>query len=389
MKHILVIIFLFTLNSALKCQIMMQTNLPPVIPINSEVGFEVKIKKGLSTSFSKYQLEVPRGVVIQETDSKSGTFTYEEGLAKIIWVLTPAESEITVKIKLLSGLLAGKKTLIQKYFYLENEDKKEVEMEPVNFVIKDTLPAISGISESPFFTLLPKAQPALFISKINPEEISTKNPELLKQQVFQLKKDSKDAYEVGEKEKAKAQLKLSEATEAINKAELITNEEEKKAALIKATNDKQKAESDLEVASRVLILAKSLEDNANEIESINKSINPASYTNQNAGGSVTSKEQIPAKDNSLPIKTETVKEEPAAIEKGLVYKIQLGAFSKEPSKSDFKSIGKVSVSSESGMYKVLWGSFISKEEAFKKREEIIAKGFDGFVVSYQDGVRVK
>ena len=78
-----------------------------------------------------------------------------------------------------------------------------------------------------------------------------------------------------------------------------------------------------------------------------------------------------------------------AAENGLVFKIQLGAFSKEPNKSDFKALGKVKVSQENGLYKVLLGNFNSKEEAFKQREQIIAKGFDGFVVSYQDGVRVK
>jgi cell division protein FtsN len=67
----------------------------------------------------------------------------------------------------------------------------------------------------------------------------------------------------------------------------------------------------------------------------------------------------------------------------------LGAFSNEPKRSDFKALGKISVTTENGMYKVLYGSYGTKEEAFKKREEIIGKGFDGFVVSYQDGVRVK
>lgn len=72
-----------------------------------------------------------------------------------------------------------------------------------------------------------------------------------------------------------------------------------------------------------------------------------------------------------------------------MYKIQLGAFSKEPARRDFKSIGKVKITEENGMYKVLYGSYTSKEEAFKERELILGKGFDGFVVSYQDGVRVK
>ena len=95
------------------------------------------------------------------------------------------------------------------------------------------------------------------------------------------------------------------------------------------------------------------------------------------------------KNNSKNLKSKEKEPEAATIESGLVFKIQLGAFSKEPSKSDFKSIGKVKITQENGMYKVLYGSYSSKEEAFKQREQILGKGFDGFVVSYQDGVRVK
>ena len=51
--------------------------------------------------------------------------------------------------------------------------------------------------------------------------MNTKNPEALKQQVFQLKKDSKDANIVGQNEKNKAELKLKDANGAIAKADTI------------------------------------------------------------------------------------------------------------------------------------------------------------------------
>ena len=74
---------------------------------------------------------------------------------------------------------------------------------------------------------------------------------------------------------------------------------------------------------------------------------------------------------------------------GMVYKIQLGAYGVDPGQGKFSAIGKVTMSSEGGFIKALYGNFSSKEEALKKREELISKGFTGFVVSYQNGVRVK
>ncbi len=154
----------------------------------------------------------------------------------------------------------------------------------------------------------------------------------------------------------------------------------------------------MEVASRVLILAKSLEDNANEIEAINRSVNPLSYSGQSVASSpaprLNTDSSTPETSTTINLdepenNTNTNSKEPEPVENGLVYKIQLGAFSKEPSRSDFKALGKIKISLENGMYKVLFGSYVSKEEAFKQREQIIGKGFDGFVVSYQDGIRVK
>lgn len=404
MKRIQVILCMLAFHSVSNGQIIMQTNLPTAIPLNTEMTFDVKIKKGNLANFSKYQLEVPHGVKVQEVDSKLGSFSIEENTVKIIWVITPVEPEYTITLKLLSGTEAGSKNLLQKYFYMENDDKKEVEMEALSVVFKDSVGAApSATSTAEFRTLISKTQLPHLTTKIDKAEISTKNPEVLKQQVVQLRKDSKDALEVGEREKAKAQLKLNEANEALVKAEAITSESDKKVAIAKATDDKQKAENDLEVASRVLTLAKSLEDNANEIETINKSLHPSAYTetamaNTSGEGNFTTVDldkidegstSKNTKENKKTSHSKDVKIEDAVKESGLVFKIQLGAFSNEPKKSDFKALGKISVTTENGMYKVLYGSYATKEEAFKKREEIIAKGFDGFVVSYQDGVRVK
>ena len=88
----------------------------------------------------------------------------------------------------------------------------------------------------------------------------------IEQQVSQLRLDSKDALEVGTREKLKAETALHDAYEALKKTKYIPDAEEKKLAVDKANADIEQAKSDLEIASKILTLSKSLEENAKEIE---------------------------------------------------------------------------------------------------------------------------
>jgi hypothetical protein len=74
---------------------------------------------------------------------------------------------------------------------------------------------------------------------------------------------------------------------------------------------------------------------------------------------------------------------------GLVYKVQLGAYGADPGKARFSGAGKITISKEDGLYKVVTGNYNTKEEAVKANEALKSKGFSGFVVKYQNGVRVK
>lgn len=403
MKRLIIVSLLFLCYSEFYSQITIETNLPRVLPVNSELDFDVKINKGNLTNFSKYQFLVPRDMILKQIDNKGGSFSYEDDLAKIIWVMTPSEPQIHLKFRLVTGSVNSNRVLVQKYFYIENDNKRDVEIESIHVAVKDsTIPLVTV----PFYTLVPKMPASLITTTINVDEISTKRPEVLIQQVIQLRKDSKDAFEVGQREKKEAEQKIKEANVAITTASEMSSDTERQAALESANADKQKAEKDLEVAERVLVLAKSLEDNANEIEKINKAVNPGSYKNQqqvtiasantkptNSGTTATVNidrlEEVLGPPASKKKDKNSQSDEISKVDEiGLVYKIQLGAFSKKPSKSDFKAVGKVKITEENGMYKVLYGTFTTKEAAIQERLNVLSKGFDGFVVTYQNGSRI-
>lgn len=73
----------------------------------------------------------------------------------------------------------------------------------------------------------------------------------------------------------------------------------------------------------------------------------------------------------------------------VVYRIQIGAYGENPGKAKYSGVKDVSIVREGDFYKVLAGNFKSRDEAAKYKEELLQKGFRGFVVAYQNGSRVK
>jgi len=77
--------------------------------------------------------------------------------------------------------------------------------------------------------------------------------------------------------------------------------------------------------------------------------------------------------------------------KGVVFRVQLGAYSKKLSTSVFSNVGKlVEMKTEDGLYKYTSGSSSNIQDAIKNRDELVKRGYKGaFVVAYKDGKRVQ
>lgn len=241
---------------------------------------------------------------------------------------------------------------------------------------------------------------------IKPEEHDDSQ---IEQQVSQLRLDSRDALDVGTREKLKAETALHDAYEALKKTKYIPDAEEKKLAVDKANTEIEQAKSDLEIASKILTLSKSLEENAKEIERLHLADNTKADTSQSAIAAAhkhseptatgddrakvsavekksarTPKEEIPEPKKELP--TEKPKENKAVVAKNsssgnTAFTLQLGCFVNSPDMSVFKKLGKVQLRSENGKYKVYYGKFKNKQDAVDMRLKTVAKGFDCFVVT--------
>jgi len=167
MKLRLAILSLFG-SAALFAQVSISSNFPLSAPHGSNLDVQVKINKGAVTNFAKYQMDVPAGIIVSEVDSKTGNFTFENNRAKIVWVSIPSEGEFTLKFKVkIDPSTPPSSYVTQKFFYLENGVKREVEAEPIQFNIGETVVANTP-KTSPPKTDPPKVDPPKEVVKTEP-----------------------------------------------------------------------------------------------------------------------------------------------------------------------------------------------------------------------------
>ena len=363
---VLVIMLLF--YGVVNGQVSMQINLPATVQVNHPYVYELKIKKGKLTDFSKYQAHVPQGVVFTEVDSRGGSFSFSENRLKIVWALTPAEEELSVKLSV-TFPDTGKITINHKYLFLRNGEKAETEMEPIEIHAVNNEPA-STVPVT--FRLVRSRLPSESTHVMDADSIGAAGPDELALQVAQLKKDSRDAFQVGNLEKEKALARLDAAMKTLAETEKMPAGPEKETAVNRAMEEKGKADGDVEVASRILLLAKTLEQNAAEIERVsglNATDSTVALPSTGTGGIVV---DIDAPDPEI-----------------ISYRLQLGAFGKRPALSQYSRLENVTVENENGVYKVMMGNFTSKSEALRKREQLLKMGLDGFVVAFKNGARIR
>lgn len=287
MKKILTFFAIASFTSVFS-QITINANFPSNMNSASTVDADVKINKGAVGNFAKYQLDVPAGYVISVVDAKGGNFTFENQRAKIVWVSVPSEPEFTIKLKVQANSDAvNPGTFLQKFYYLENNEKKEVEATPaiINIGGGSAVAVTTPIETKPVTTTTP----------VETTPVTTTTP---------------------------TETKPVETTPTETKPVTTTKPIETK---------------------------------------------PVTTT---------------------PVETKPVKPVTSSSEAGMTFKVQIGAYSNQPSKSKFSGAGNVTIDLINGMYKVTVGNFKTLDDAIKHRDELKSKGYNGFIAKYKDGVRI-
>ena len=303
MKKILTI-FAITSFTAVFSQITITSNIPTNIVSGASIDAEVKINKGGIGNFAKYQMDAPVGYIVSAIEVKGGNFTFENQRAKIVWVSIPTEPEVTLKFKIqASSTAVSLGTFSQKFYYLENNEKKEVEGTPATVTIDGGGAAVvvnTPTEVKPVETIVTETKP-----------VETKVVETV----------------VTETKPVETKVVETVVTE-VKPAETI-------------------------------VVEKVVETKTVETKSVETK------------------------------KTETVAKKANVSEAGTSYRVQLGAFTNEPTKGKFPGAGSVQIEFIDGLHKVTTGNFASADEATKYRDQLKSKGYNGFVAEYKNGKRVK
>lgn len=117
--------------------ITVTSTIPATLKAGQEVAIELKVTKGQMNGFAKLQLDLPEGIAAKEVESRSANYTYNDGVAKWVWASLPPESEIVIKVVLISDPAAtlGTKTIRAKFSFVENNAKQVVEMTPAEITL--------------------------------------------------------------------------------------------------------------------------------------------------------------------------------------------------------------------------------------------------------------
>ncbi len=105
---------------------------PNVVTAGTE--FEVKLtldKPGIE-GFSRFQQNIPPGLEAVAAASANADFTFTDNRLRLIWLRMPQQNEITVTYKIkIDQRLKGSFTLGGKFSYIENNERKSIDVSPV------------------------------------------------------------------------------------------------------------------------------------------------------------------------------------------------------------------------------------------------------------------
>ncbi|MBA3971010.1 MAG: hypothetical protein H0X46_02510 [Bacteroidetes bacterium] len=140
--------FLFV-SQALCSQITATQKIPAGAMPGTDFIVETTINRGTVNGFMKFFQEIPEGLTASEIESSSGTFTFADGGAKIVWITPPNDETFTISYKVTVGAgISGVKKIPGKISYITNNERKVLELEPKTIMIGTATPPVKKVIPS-------------------------------------------------------------------------------------------------------------------------------------------------------------------------------------------------------------------------------------------------
>jgi len=401
MKKILTVLAIASFSS-LFSQITINTNFPSMIEAGSSTELDVKINKGALVSFAKYHIDVPVGYSVYLIDAKGGSFTFENQRGKIVWVSVPSDPEFSVKLKLQANDNAvSPGTFAQKFYYIVDNEKKEVSATPAVITIGKPNPSDIAANNTATATETKtnneptKTSDNLASSNTNTENKSSENNATTKTEktttdAVANTNNTLDSKNTNNQPVNSTNTSVSNNSKATTETSASTSGNETSKSDNKLATSSTKTDGNIKTNSDMASSAKQSDVKNTDSKNTNQSVssNSGNTASESKSSSGNSKSAVTKNtDSKITSSNETKTVDNSVV--GMTFKVQIGAYSSQPAKSLFTKAGKVNIDLIDGMYKVTTGTFNTLEEALKFRDEMQTKGFnDSFIAKYKNGSRI-
>jgi len=112
-----------------QASISVKLDIPEKVEAGKEFNVNVAIQKGTLEEFSRFQQELPAGLTASAVNSGTADFSFDKQRLRFIWLKLPPQQEINIGYKVMvSERLKGEFTIPGEFSYIENDERKSVEV---------------------------------------------------------------------------------------------------------------------------------------------------------------------------------------------------------------------------------------------------------------------
>ncbi len=116
--------------------VSVKLNVPSEVQAGTEFDVTVILNKGDLEGFSRFQQTIPAGLTAIQGSSSNADFSFSDKRVRLIWLRTPPTGEITVTYRVkIDERLKGTFMLDGKFSYIENNERKSVDIDPIAITI--------------------------------------------------------------------------------------------------------------------------------------------------------------------------------------------------------------------------------------------------------------
>lgn len=119
-------------------------SISPTISPNGETTVTITITKNNLEGFAKLQQSIPNGFAIKNIDGNGATFSFKNQILKYIWLTLPSEEVFTITYTLINvSHKSGTFSYGGQFSYLNNSERINIDIPPSSFIVTENIALLS------------------------------------------------------------------------------------------------------------------------------------------------------------------------------------------------------------------------------------------------------